>query len=258
MLTAPSSISIHRISVLPAGLVNAFLVCTPDGAILVDSGLPNTEKKFERVLRQQGLGFSDVRLIVITHAHVDHAGNAHRLRELCQAPVLAHRGDLPYYLGEQAMTFCSTGWFGRVFAKTGAIQQPYPAFEPDILMDEDPVDLSPYGIPGQVIPTPGHTPGSISVCLQNQEAIVGDLISSGILLGGICCTHKAKRPPFEEDPEAVGKALKSLVHGGIECCYMGHGGPLSRQEVERHADWLLTLKPATATKQADPTSVDGH
>lgn len=88
-----------------------------------------------------------------------------------------------------------------------------------------------HGINGEVISTPGHTEGSISVIIDNQAAIVGDLISSGILLGGIIRKHKAKRPPFEDNPLQVSQELQSIANKDVETFYMGHGGPLPQKEV---------------------------
>jgi hydroxyacylglutathione hydrolase len=225
-----------RVPILPFGLVNAHVVTAGEGCILVDTGLPGSEARFAKVLTKLGMGFGDIKLIIVTHAHVDHAGSAARLRALSGAPILAHAGDAPYYLREAAMHFCPTGWFGRLFIKTNLMFQPYDGFVPDILVDSSaPVDLAPYGIDGVVRHTPGHTAGSLSVLLSSGEALVGDLIASGILLGGIARTDVAKRPPFEDDPQAVSIALHSLVDDGMEAFYMGHGGPLHAHEVCRHA-----------------------
>lgn len=234
---------IIRISILPLGLVNAHLVLGPKGCILVDAGLPGSEHKIARVLAKQKRSFTDIKLIVITHAHVDHAGSAARLRELSGAPIVAHQGDAKYFNREAAMTFCPTGWFGRLFIKTRLMLEPYVGFQPNILLsDGEQVDLEPYGIPGLVKPSPGHTAGSISVELATEDALVGDLIASGILLGGIARTSHAKRPPFEEDPHAVAGALRRMVASGMKRFYMGHGGPLEASEVERHAQTLMQIK----------------
>lgn len=231
-----------RIPILPFGLVNAHLVRGDKGCILVDTGLPGSERKISRVLKRMGMGFRDISLIVVTHAHVDHAGSAARLRALSGAPILAHVGDAPYYARQAAMSFCATGWFGRLFIKTRLMFEPYEAFTPDLLLDEAlPVDLEPYGVPGQVRHTPGHTAGSLSVLLASGAALVGDLISSGILLGGIARTGVAKRPPFEENPVAVSEALQTMVGEGMDTFFMGHGGPLHAQEVCRHACRLARL-----------------
>jgi glyoxylase-like metal-dependent hydrolase (beta-lactamase superfamily II) len=106
------------------------------------------------------------------------------------------------------MTFCPTGWFGRLFLKTPLPYQPYIGFEPGILLGgADTMNLATFGVDGIVRHTAGHTPGSISVELSSQDALVGDLISSGILLGGIALTGRGKRPPFEDDPLTVAREL---------------------------------------------------
>lgn len=240
--TPDSHAKIHRIGIFPFSMINAFLLQGPAGCILIDSGLPGTEHKIGRVLQKNGLNFTDIKLIVITHAHIDHAGNAATLRALCGAPILAHRADLNYFEGKSRMQFCNTGWFGWLFSKTGAIQKPYTPFTPDILLGPgEEFNLQPYALQGYVQSTPGHTAGSVSVVLENSIALVGDLISSGILLGGIVLTGKPKRPPFEDDPLQVSLELAALNERGIEMFYMGHGGPLPRQAVARHIKHLQCI-----------------
>jgi hydroxyacylglutathione hydrolase len=92
-----------------------------------------------------------------------------------------------------------------------------------------------FGVDGIVRHSAGHTPGSVSVELASHEALVGDLIASGILIGGIAFTSRPIRPPFEDDAERVSRELEGLVHRGTTRFYMGHGGPLGVAEVMRHA-----------------------
>ncbi len=234
--------TIHKIAIFPLGMINAFLLVNSQGCILIDSGLPNTEGKINKVLKKLNLTFSDIKLIIITHAHIDHAGNTAKIKSLSAAQVIAHEGDLPYFRGEKKMHFCSTGWFGRLFSKIGVIQKSYDLFEPDILLtSKAQFCLNDYGIDGEIISTPGHTAGSISVVIENDKAIVGDLVSSGILLGGIVRTHKAKRPPFEDNPLQVSQELQSIADKGVTTFFMGHGGPLPQAEVLRHIDKLKRL-----------------
>jgi glyoxylase-like metal-dependent hydrolase (beta-lactamase superfamily II) len=235
-------IKIIRIPVLPFCMVNCFLILGDRGCILVDAGLPGSEAKIESALKKHGLAFTDIKLIVITHAHIDHAGGAARMRELSGAPIAAHAGDLKHYLREVPMTFCPTGWFAHLFKATGLIFRPYSAFRPDILLtDDDVMDVSCYGIPGVIRHTPGHTAGSIAMELNTMDAMVGDLVASGILIGGIMRTKHAIRPPFEDDPHAVAAELQRLIDSGMERFYMGHGGPLVADEVQRHVRILNAL-----------------
>jgi glyoxylase-like metal-dependent hydrolase (beta-lactamase superfamily II) len=241
---------IVRIPILPFGMVNAHLIRSDAGCILVDTGIPGSEHKIAKVLAQQGLSFQDVKLIIVTHAHTDHAGCAARLRQLSGAPILAHRDDADFYSRKEPMTFCPTGLVGRLFLKTPLPHQPYEGFVPDMMMkNDDSLNLLDFGVDGCVRHTAGHTPGSIAVELASKEALVGDLLASGILIGGIALTGRAIRPPFEDDPEAVAHELKRMVQGGARHFYLGHGGPLQAAEVMRHAKSLsdAAVSPCTAS-----------
>jgi glyoxylase-like metal-dependent hydrolase (beta-lactamase superfamily II) len=233
---------IVRIPILPLKIVNAHLIIGSKGCLLIDAGLPGSVKKVEKILLENGLAFKDIRAIVITHAHVDHAGGAAELRDQSRAPIIAHEGDLPQFKREVPMTFCPTGWAGRLFFRTPLPRQSYTAFEPDVLLSNGhSFDLSQFGLTGTVKHTPGHTKGSISVELGSKEALVGDMVASGILIGGVIRTSHAIRPPFEDDPEAVGRELLRLVDAGINRFHLGHGGELDAGEVRRHAEALISM-----------------
>ncbi len=88
---------IVRIPILPLKIVNAHLIRGNSGCVLVDAGLPGSAVRVEKVLAKLGLAIEDIKAIVITHAHVDHAGGASELREKTRAPIIAHEADLPYY-----------------------------------------------------------------------------------------------------------------------------------------------------------------
>lgn len=244
-----STLDIVRVGIAPFGMVNCHIIIGPQGCVLVDTGLPGSSPKVQRVLHGWGLQLSDIKLIVVTHAHIDHAGSAAQLRAQTGAPIVAHAGDLDYYQQKRPMTFCATGWFGRVFLQTGLIRRPYVPFTPDVLLrDGDVLELHRFGIDGVVRHTPGHTCGSISVQLARGDAMVGDLISSGILLGGIARTSKAKRPPFEDNPNAVAAQLEGMLDAGSQRFFMGHGGPLGAGEVRRHVE---ALRSCAVTAPAD-------
>ncbi|ASL46166.1 putative metallo-hydrolase YflN [Burkholderia sp. AD24] len=239
-----NQLSITTIPILPFGMVHCHLVVGARGCVLVDTGTPGSEDKIGRALKKLGLGFRDVTLIVVTHAHTDHAGSAARLRELTGAPILAHAADLDYYERRKEMTYCVAHWWGPLFLRSGLPGEPYLPFTPDILLQDDAsLDLGCYGIDGVARHTPGHTAGSVSVELESGDALVGDLVASGVFLGGLIRKGHAMRPPFEDDPQAVGEELLGMVDAGMQRFHMGHGGPLPAAEVRRHALSLQNQKP---------------
>ncbi len=76
----------------PLGFINAYLFKTTDGCLLVDAGW-NTPEAFDALaaqLAEAGVGFGDLRYIVITHAHPDHYGLVGRLVEHTQAKLVIH------------------------------------------------------------------------------------------------------------------------------------------------------------------------
>lgn len=231
-----SPMHIIRIPILPFGMVNAHLIRSGDTCVLVDTGMPGSETKIERVLARHGLSFRDIALIVVTHAHTDHAGSAARLRQLSGAPILAHRDDADFYSRRVPMTYCPSSWVGRLFLQTPLPHEAYEAFVPDVMMtDHQAFDLRDWNIDGIVRHTGGHTPGSIAIELASRDAMVGDLLASGILIGGLALEGRPISPPFEDDPERVAAELERLVEAGARRFHLGHGGPLEADAVVRHA-----------------------
>ena len=242
---------IITIPILPFGMVNAHLIRSEAGCVLVDTGIPGSEAKIGKFLAEHGLTFRDIKLIVVTHAHTDHAGSAERLRALSGAPILAHQDDADFYSRKEAMTYCTTSWLSKLFLKTPFPHEPYNGFIPDIMMTNGhAVNLLDFGVDGVVRHTGGHTPGSIAVELSSQDMMVGDLIASGILIGGVILKGRAIRPPFEDDPATVSRELIRMVESGGKRFHMGHGGPLDVSAVLRHAQTLAKLgrDPCTSGK----------
>ena len=79
----------------PIRLVNvsAFLIHRPGKAILVDCGNRGSEDKILETLEKLGLGYGDLKLLVLTHGHFDHAGAAAKLKELGYRNVFVKAGD---------------------------------------------------------------------------------------------------------------------------------------------------------------------
>lgn len=84
--------NVHYVGSSNAG---AFLLTTPEGHVLIDSGYPKTEAWVRESIEALGFEVSDVRILLNTHAHADHVGGHARLKEWTGARVLTSAADKP-------------------------------------------------------------------------------------------------------------------------------------------------------------------
>ena len=208
-----------KIKRLRSGIVSAFLVYNNDAVILVDTGHAGATQNFIDAIWEIQKQPEDVRLIVLTHTHFDHAGGARKIKGLTGAPLAVHTSEARFLRNGRTPFPAGTRWKGKlligiskVFARRLAT---YPAVEPDLLV-EDALSLHDYGIPGRIVHTPGHTCGSLSVLLESGEAIVGDNV-----LG---ISQKTHYPPFADDRAGVLKSWETYINSGVKTLLPAHGG----------------------------------
>jgi glyoxylase-like metal-dependent hydrolase (beta-lactamase superfamily II) len=213
---------------IPLRLSNVYLVKTKP-PVLIDSGTLGDMADLRSGLGENGVRVSELGLVIVTHGHADHAGLAHDLRDASPARVILGAGDLPLAMAgknDELMPMNFTGKMLKPFI-TGF----YPPFEPDFTVSErDPIDLKSIGIDGKVIAMPGHTKGSIVVVLGNHSAFVGDMMAGGAF-GGALFAGDPNEHYYQADPEQNRKNIATLVGMGVETFYLGHGGPLKREDV---------------------------
>ena len=98
----------------------------------------------------------------------------------------------------------------------------------DITLGNEDFSLEPFGIPGKVLYTPGHTLGSVSVLLDTGDTFVGDLAMCGFPFhtgAGSCI--------FAEGPERIRKSWNLLFSQGAKMIYPGHGKPVQADILKR-------------------------
>lgn len=76
-------------------IVNAFLLETPEGLVLIDTGLPGREGAILAAMGRLGHEPRALKHIVLTHAHPDHVGSAAALVKAKGAQTWMHREDVP-------------------------------------------------------------------------------------------------------------------------------------------------------------------
>jgi glyoxylase-like metal-dependent hydrolase (beta-lactamase superfamily II) len=221
-----------------AGMSNAFYIVGEKGVIAVDSGADIGEEAFLDQCKNAGIEPGDIKLIIITHGHVDHFMNLPAMKAVTGAPILCHK-DAAHFLinGEMPdVDICGRTQFGidllEKQAKEGPPVAEAPKIDPDIIIDGE-YDLNEWGVQGKIIHTPGHSRGCISVVLDSGEAIVGDLFAAEAF-------HEDADMPyfcypgarFEEAQESVQK----LLDLNVQILYSGHGNPSPRAYVIEHLE----------------------
>ena len=174
----------HQIIPIKLGITNCFLIRGGDDYILVDAGPPQSIKIFIQKLKQLLIDPAKIKLIFITHGHLDHIGSLAEIKELTGGISAMHHQDkewvekglvmMPRGIGPwgKFMKLLLLGLMPMVKKKT----KPTPV---DRALEDKPFSLESFQINGKILPTPGHTDGSMSLVLDSGEAFVGDTAMSG-------------------------------------------------------------------------------
>lgn len=187
-----------------AQFVNAYVLIRGNEVALVDTGLPGTGAQFADVLTAAGLDWNAVRHLIITHYHDDHVGAMREVMEAATgATIYAGAEDIPQ------------------IATTQTIQA---------VADGDEV----FGL--QVIATPGHTLGHISVLDPIGSLFVaGDALTNMGALAG-------SPPQYTADTALANETVKKIATFTFEKALFGHGEPIETGASDAVAELAETLE----------------
>ncbi len=163
-----------------------------------------------------------VKYILSTHAHIDHVGDLEKMKDATGAEALLHEKDLVLYqnLPMQA------AWLGVPVPASTRID--------NFVADKDQIQFGKHT--GEILFTPGHTPGS--VCLHLPEGS-GKLFSGDTLF----CRSIGRTDLWGGSQEAIFRSLreKLLALEDNTAVYPGHGQPTTIGE-ERHLNPFLAAR----------------
>jgi glyoxylase-like metal-dependent hydrolase (beta-lactamase superfamily II) len=159
----------------------SYIVRTAEGLVLVDAGMSSSGADVAAGLTELDAAASDIRAILLTHWHNDHAAGAQAARELSGAPVYYHQDDEPFFTGAAgARGF--RGWISDLIPEWGVLvlakgllgeATPRPVSAQHFVRDGDAI-LDAF----VVIETPGHTHGHVSYFYRPERALFcGDALA---------------------------------------------------------------------------------
>jgi hydroxyacylglutathione hydrolase len=219
----------QKVTRILGGRSNVFLVTSGEKNLLVDTSTGRLWKKLDR--RLKSLRIKSLNFLVLTHTHFDHAENAHRLKTCYNARVIVHKEEANDILSGGNWTVSGTNAFTlllvKTFRKVLTGKLAFPPCQPDLLVDEK-LDLTPMGFRAFLMHTPGHTPGSMSIIVDDEIALVGDCMF-GIFKGSVF-------PPFASDIRQMIGSWRKLLETGCTLFLPSHGTANSREIVQHDYD----------------------
>ena len=180
----------------------SYLVATPQGHVLINSNLEASVPQIRSSVESLGFKFSDVKVLLISHAHWDHAAGSAAIKKITGAKYMVMEGDVPVIESGGA----------RDFHYGNAASSRFPPTAVDrVLHDGDEVKLGDAVLVARL--TPGHTKGCTTWTIRVNEGgktyeVV--IVCSPNVNPGYKLVGNAQYPQITEDFERTFRVLRSL------------------------------------------------
>jgi glyoxylase-like metal-dependent hydrolase (beta-lactamase superfamily II) len=215
--------SLYRI---PLKVVNAFVVdLGEEGLVLVDTGTPDdTRVILDAVGEQLGREPTEVRHILVTHCHADHAGGLAELKEATGAPAYMHQADAEMVRSGRALRPLTPtpGLLNRVafwlFLRNGPKTLPATGVEHEVSDGE----MLPLAGGIRAVHTPGHCAGQLAFLWPRHGGVLFAADAAANVAGLLGLS------PGHEDLEEGKRSAKKLAGLDFEVACFGHGREIVR------------------------------
>lgn len=189
--------------------ISSFLLTSPEGHILIDTGFEETAAQVEANTAKLGFRFTDIKLILATHGHNDHTGGIAVVKRKTGARFLANPAERTTFMEGGVNDFA---WPGR-FA--------YRPVTPDgALRDGEPVRVGPLAVTPHF--TPGHTKGgtSYTFTVEDSGRPLRVLVACSVSTPGYKLVDNARYPDIVRDVESTIAKMRALP---VDIFLSGHG-----------------------------------
>jgi glyoxylase-like metal-dependent hydrolase (beta-lactamase superfamily II) len=196
------------------------LLSGSDGVTLIDPGPTSCLGALEQGLDEHGMALTDVRALLLTHIHLDHAGAAGSIvARVPHVRVYVHEVGAPHLIEPEKLLASATRLYGdRMHSLWGAFL-PVPSDRVQPLKGGEKLSVSGTI---RVAYTPGHAKHHVSYLDENSGvAYVGDT-------GGVCVSRDylvAPTPPPDIDLDAWQKSLDTIAGWNADVLFLTHFGP---------------------------------
>ncbi len=134
-----------------------YLITTPQGNILINTGLAASTSQIKKNIETLGFNFNDIKILLITHAHFDHVGAMAEIKKMTGAQLMVDAADAPV-LADGGLSDYELGKYGRTFAPVKADR---------LMHDHDTVSLGNMHL--VMLHHPGHTKGACSYLFDVKD-----------------------------------------------------------------------------------------
>jgi glyoxylase-like metal-dependent hydrolase (beta-lactamase superfamily II) len=214
------------------GTIAVFALPLPAGGFaLIESGPGSTQAAVEEGLRQAGLDVTEMRYLLLTHIHLDHAAASGALLQAAPAArLVVHEVGARHMVDPSRLMASAERVYGDLLEGLWGRMLPVDAERVTAVTGKDSIDLG--GRRVTVIATPGHASHHVSYLLEDGTLFTGD--SAGVRLPGASLIRPALPPP-DLDLEAWEVSIASMRQTQPERLILTHFGPVAgRDAADRH------------------------
>lgn len=239
----------YRVVQVLQGRANAYVVCTGRGNLLVDTGLRLGRSRLVENIGVTGPGDTGIEFIILTHTHFDHCANAAFIRRKYGCTILLHENEARYAASGDTPLPAGTTPLTKMVSRSGTkLGKKITRIEPfsPVVAVTNRFSLKSHGYDAEILETPGHTAGSVSVVVNNEIAIVGDTLY-GIF-------KRSVFPPYADDPAGMVRSWGRLLDTGCRLFLPGHGSGITRELLHKEYE-AHRIKPEPEDEQKQTGSL---